>query len=338
MTRPLRFGILGCASIARRMMLPAFAEVPEAVPIAIASREREKAESFAAEFNIDATPDYHALLARDDIDAVYLPLPPAEHEHWALHALAAGKHVLCEKPLTTSLASAERLVTAAREHGRILAENWMFLQHRQLAVINTLITERGLGPLRLLRASFGFPALDAGNFRYRRELGGGALLDAGGYTLRVARHFLGDPLQLVGSVLETPAGSSVDRFGAALVTAGECGSAQLAFGFDTFYQCELQLWFANGRITAPRIFTAPPGLATEITLETTGGTEIVTVPADNHFAGSLRDFASRVAENRPDLSGLLAQARLVNEILISSTAGVPGNTGNTNSSCGSLHD
>lgn len=324
MTSPLRFGILGCASIARRMMLPAFAEVPEAVPVAIASREQEKAESFAAEFGIDAAPDYDALLARDDIDAVYLPLPPALHEHWALRALAAGKHVLCEKPLTTSLASAETLVAAAQSADCVLAENWMFLQHRQLTVIDTLIDERSLGPLRLLRASFGFPALAADNFRYRRELGGGALLDAGGYTLRVARRFLGDPLRLVGSVLDTPPASSVDRFGAALLTAGESGAAEIAFGFDTFYQCELQLWFANGRMTAPRIFTAPPGLTTEITLETAGGKETIAVPPDNHFAGSLRDFASRVTGKCPDYSGLLAQARLVDEILLSSAIGIPG--------------
>lgn len=333
MSPPLRFGILGCASIARRMMLPAFAEVPEAVPVAVASRCQEKAESFAAEFKIDAVPDYDTLLARDDIDAVYLPLPPALHEQWTLRALAAGKHVLCEKPLTTSLASAERLVTAARSAGRVLAENWMFLYHRQLEVIDALIAERRLGPLRLLRANFGFPALDAANFRYCRELGGGALLDAGGYTLRVARHFLGDSLRLVGCVLDTPTGSSVDRFGAALLSGGESGTAQLAFGFDTFYQCELQLWFTSGRITAPRIFTAPPGLATEIALETADGRETIVVAPDNHFAGSLRDFANRVAGNRPDLSGLLVQARLVDEILISSAAGVP-----SENSSRSLHD
>jgi predicted dehydrogenase len=315
------------------MMLPAFAEVPEAVPVAIASRRLETAESFAAEFKIDVAPNYDALLARDDIDAVYLPLPPALHEQWILRALAAGKHVLCEKPLTTSLASAERLVTAARSANRVLAENWMFLHHRQLVVINSLIAEHKLGPLRVLRANFGFPALDAANFRYRRELGGGALLDAGGYTLRVARHFLGDPLRLIGGVLETPTGSGVDRFGAALLSGRNAGTAQLAFGFDTFYQCELQLWFANGRITAPRIFTAPPGLATEITLETADGSQTIVAPPDNHFAGSLRDFANRVAGNCPDLSGLLAQARLVDEILISSAVSASGDN-----SSRSLHD
>jgi predicted dehydrogenase len=333
MTRPLRFGILGCASIARRMMLPAFAELTEAIPVAVAARDRDRAAAFAAEFGIAAAPDYDALLAREDVDAVYLPLPPALHEHWALRALAAGKHVLCEKPLATSLTSAERLVAAARQAGRVLAENWMFMAHRQLATIDALIADRRLGPLRLLRASFGFPALDPDNFRYRGDLGGGALLDAGGYTLRIARRFLGDPLRLVGGVLETPPGSTVDRFGSALL-AGDGATAQVAFGFDTYYQCELQLWLARGKITAPRIFTAPPGFTAEIVLETASGRETVTVPPDNHFAGSLRDFARRVAAGRPDFDGLLAQAGLVEEIFASqrghppAAAGLPQGPGN----------
>lgn len=311
MRAPLRFGILGAASIARRMMLPAFADVPEAVPVAIASRDRERAFAIASEFGLVAETDYEALLARDDIDAVYLPLPPALHETWALRALAAGKHVLSEKPLTTSLASAERLVAAAQSAGRVLAENWMFLHHRQLQTINGLVKRRDLGALRLLRASFGFPALDADNFRYRDEMGGGALLDAGGYTLRVARHFLGDRLTVLGAVLDKPQDSRVDRFGSGLLAAPGGATAQVAFGFDIFYQCELQLWFERGRIVAPRIFTPPAGFSPTLQIDSIAGTETLSAPPDNHFAGSLRDFTARVADGRPDHAGLLVQARLL---------------------------
>lgn len=313
MRAPLRFGILGAAAIARRMMLPAFAEVPEAVPVAIASRDRERAIAFATEFGLTAETDYDALLARDDIDAVYLPLPPALHEPWALRALDAGKHVLSEKPLTTSLASAERLTAAARSAGRVLAENWMFLHHRQLQSIDDLVATRNLGALRLLRASFGFPALDETNFRYRDELGGGALLDAGGYTLRVARRFLGDRLTVLGAVLDRPRNGGVDRFGSGQLAASDGASAQVAFGFDTFYQCELQLWFERGRIVAPRIFTAPAGFSPSLQIDTAAGTETLSVPPDNHFAGSLRDFTARVTEDRPDHDGLLVQARLLEQ-------------------------
>lgn len=307
----MRFGILGAASIARRMMLPAFVDVPEAQAVAVASRDKSRAEALASEFGIQAEHSYESLLARDDIDAVYIPLPPQLHESWALRALESGKHVLCEKPMTTSVASAERMVTAARAAGKVLAENWMFVFHRQLAEVDVLADAYNLGELRLLRASFGIPELDTDNFRYRATLGGGALLDVGGYPIRVARHFLGDSLEVVGSTLWTPEGSEVDRFGSILLAGEHAASAQLAFGFDVFYQCELQLWFARGKITAPRIFTAPPGHSPLIAVETSAERTDVEVSPDNHFSGALRDFVGRIREGKADFPGLLAQARLM---------------------------
>lgn len=306
----IRFGILGCASIARRMFAPAIAQVEEAKLVAVASRDPARAAQFAADFACAAVSDYHALLARDDIDAVYLPLPPALHETWAGHALAAGKHVLCEKPLATDLAATSRLVEAARRAGKVLEENWMFLHHRQLQFIKDRLASGQLGEIRLLRASFGFPPLPPDNFRYRAAMGGGALLDAGGYTLRIARELLGDPLTLLGSHLQTPPDSEVDRFGSALLLSSRSITAQLAFGFDSHYRCELEIWTANARLTAPRIFTAPPGFSPPVRIETGQGGEEHAIAEDNHFANALRHFIRRIARHDTACDGLLRQATL----------------------------
>lgn len=307
---PLRFGVLGCASIARRMTLPAMKSLPEIELVAVASRDAAKAWAFADEFNCVAAGGYEALLGRPDIDAVYLPLPPALHEHWVARALAVGKHVLCEKPAATDPASAQRMAAAAKASGRYLAENFMFLFHPQLQAIADLVAGGELGELRLLRATFGFPPLPDNDIRYQPELGGGALLDAGCYTFRVARHFLGDRLRVVGST-EARGDGGVDISGTALL-ADESGiSAQLAFGFDLFYQCELQLLLSRGRITAPRIFTAPPTFSPEILIETPRGRESVGVPPHNHFASSLRHFVQRVRAGATGAPGVVAQAELI---------------------------
>lgn len=306
----IRFGILGCASIARRMFAPALTEVDGAFLVAVASRNTTRAADFAKTFGCQAATSYDALLARDDIDAIYLPLPPSLHEHWAMRALAAGKHVLCEKPLTTGLAATRKLVECADRHNRVLAENWMFLHHRQMQTVFNILASGDLGEIKLLRATFGFPPLAADNFRYRADSGGGALLDAGGYTLRIARQLLGDPLEVLGAHLLTPPGSEVDRFGSALLLSPAGISAQVAFGFDCHYRCELEIWTGKGRLLAPRIFTAPPGFMPSIQIDRGTESETLNIPADNHFANAIRHFIGRIESQDRNHDDLLRQASL----------------------------
>lgn len=308
--RPLRFGVLGCASIAQRMTLPAMKTLSEAELVAVASRDPGKARAFADQFGCAAVAGYEALLQRPDIDAVYLPLPPALHEPWAIRALESGKHVLCEKPAAISLPSALRMAKAAEESGRLLTENFMFLFHPQIRAIEDIVSSGDFGELRLLRATFGFPPLPEGDIRYQAELGGGALLDAGCYTLRAARHFLGDSLEILGATLNCR-DNGLDTAGSALLADSSGRTAQLAFGFDMFYQCELLLLYTRGRITAPRIFTAPPHFSPEIVVETPGSQELVNVAPHNHFAASLQDFVRQVGAGAAGAPGLIAQAELM---------------------------
>jgi NDP-hexose-3-ketoreductase len=179
--RRVRIGVLGCADIAWRRMLPAMATVPGISIAAVSSRSPEKARRFADEFGAQPYTDHEAVLTSDDIDAVYLPLPTGMHADWAKKALAAGKHVLCEKPLTVTYPQAAELVAEAGRAGLRLMENFMFLHHSQHEEVRRTLTAGTIGELRTVNAAFGIPPLTPTDVRYDPALGGGALLDVGVY-------------------------------------------------------------------------------------------------------------------------------------------------------------
>lgn len=200
----LRIGIIGPSEIALRRFLPALEKAGKkfqfiAIGIASAeewfgdtskvsaevieaqkSNEMSKAKSFTDRFGGEIILGYNDLVSSPDIDAVYIPLPPALHYKWAKLALLNNKHVLVEKPSTTSLADTEDLISIATEKGLALHENYMFIFHSQLEEINNVVKNGEIGDIRLYRISFGFPRRTASDFRYNKLLGGGALLDAGG--------------------------------------------------------------------------------------------------------------------------------------------------------------
>ncbi|HEX4729081.1 MAG TPA: Gfo/Idh/MocA family oxidoreductase, partial [Jatrophihabitans sp.] len=174
---PIRIGVLGCSSIARRRMLPAMAADPSVGVVAIASRNPAAAAEVAGGYGCAAVTGYQALLERSDVEAVYAPLPLALHEEWADACLAAGKHLLLEKPMTADPAVTRRLLRRAERAGLVLMENVMFVQHRQHDAIRRLVADGLIGELRSLRAVFTIPALPDQDIRYQPELGGGALWD-----------------------------------------------------------------------------------------------------------------------------------------------------------------
>jgi xylose dehydrogenase (NAD/NADP) len=198
MKGPVRFGFLSTARINR--MLLAAAEKSEAVEVlAVASRERERAEAYAAEHEIDrAYGSYEELLADADIEAVYVSLPNSLHVEWSIKALEAGKHVLCEKPLTRHAAEAEAAFDAAESAGLVLMEAFMWRHSPQTAKLVQLAEGGVIGNLRLVRATFSFPVEGRRNIRLDPELGGGALMDVGTYCVSAARLLGGEPERVYG--------------------------------------------------------------------------------------------------------------------------------------------
>ncbi|MFD5453953.1 Gfo/Idh/MocA family protein [Streptomyces olivaceus] len=313
----LRLGLLGCAGIAQRRALPSLARLRDFALTAVASRDADKAKRFARRFGGEPVAGYEELLAREDLDAVYIPLPAALHAPWAARALEAGLHVLVEKPAAVTTEEANRLSRLARERGLVVMENFAFVHHSQQQSVRVLLAEGAIGELRSLSAEFAFPPLPDTDIRHLPELGGGSLLDAGVYPLRAARMFLGDDLQVTGATLRSHPEHQVDVAGAALLTGPSGVSAQVNFGFVHSYRCGYTLWGSAGRISLNRAYSAPDDFAPTLTLERDRRTEERRLAPDQQFTTLFRRFAAAI--RRGDVAGpahdVERQARLVEQIV-----------------------
>ncbi|WP_006346928.1 MULTISPECIES: Gfo/Idh/MocA family oxidoreductase [Streptomyces] len=314
---PVRMGVLGCADIALRRMLPAIAASDAARLTAVASRDAAKAERVAARFGCVGVQGYRALLERDDIDAVYVPLPPALHFEYVAEALLAGKHVLCEKPLCTTRAEAAELMELARRQRRTLAENFMFLHHSQHAGVRSLVDAGAIGELEVLSGSFGVPPLDPTGFRYAPSLGGGALLDVGVYPLRTAQLYLSGEPEVLAATLRVDEATGVDVAGTALLCAPDGVAAQLEFGFRHSYRSRYALWGSEGRLSVERAYTPPEQLKPVVRLQQQDRLTELAMPADHQVRNALAAFAAAVLAGRNGPVGedaSLLQARLVEDV------------------------
>lgn len=174
MAQKLRWGIMGCAQIATNSVMPAIQESESGIIAAVASRGLEKSSAVAAEFGIEkAYGSYEELLADQEIDAVYIPLPNHLHREWVIRAAEAGKHVLCEKPIALNSAEAAEMVEACRKAGVHLAEAYMYRHHPRIAELQDIIARGEIGELRSIRGTFTYnDAGDTTNIRFKSAWGG----------------------------------------------------------------------------------------------------------------------------------------------------------------------
>lgn len=315
----IRIGVLGCANIAERFMLPAINQSDHFILAGISSRSKEKADLFADTFNTEAYYSYDSLL-RSKIDAVYIPLPTGLHYEWIKKALNVGLHVLSEKSLATNLDQVKELNQLAKVKRLALVENFQFRFHKQLKFIHNQIQEGQLGEIKLLRTSFGFPPFnDKDNIRYQKNLGGGALLDAGAYTIKVSQIFLGDGIYVDSASLVKPSNAEVDIWGSAYLKQKEGHlTAQIGFGFDNFYQNTLEIWGTKGKLNANRIFTAGPGIKAKVIIENNHGTQEHYLSEDNHFINMLNHFNRLInigSKLEIEYWQNVNQARLISELI-----------------------
>jgi predicted dehydrogenase len=225
---PVRWGVLSTARINDKLLAGARAS-GEVEMLAVASRDQPRAEAYAREHGIErAYGSYAALLADDAIEAVYVSLPNSMHVEWSIRALEAGKHVLCEKPMSSRVGDVERAFDAAERSGRLLAEAFMYRHNPQIKRLAALVDEGAIGRLRLVRASFGYHLEDPGNVRLRHELDGGALMDVGCYCVSAARLLCGEPERVQGE--QVLGGDGVDamfagtlRFAGDVLAHFDCG-------------------------------------------------------------------------------------------------------------------
>jgi predicted dehydrogenase len=196
-----RWGILGAANFAQNRMAPAIHAAKGAQLVALATSDPAKAVGFQAFCpELDVMTDYDALLGRDDIDAIYVPLPNHLHVEWAIKAMRAGKHVLVEKPIAMTAAQIDDLIALRDETGLLCAEAYMIVQHPQWIRTKQLLSEGAIGELIHVDTHFSYNNTDMGNIRNRPETGGGSIRDIGVYTYGSARWATGqEPVEITNT-------------------------------------------------------------------------------------------------------------------------------------------
>ena len=197
----LRFGILSTARIGRELVVPAIQDAENCVVTAIASRDLAKARAMADRFGAPhAFGSYEEMLASDFVDAVYIPLPTSQHVEWSLKAAEAGKHMLCEKPISLKANEIERLIAARDRHNVLIAEAFMVTYAPVWLKVRELLKEQAIGELRHVQGAFTYFNRDPSNMRNIPELGGGALPDIGVYPTITTRFVTGAEPQRVQAV------------------------------------------------------------------------------------------------------------------------------------------
>jgi xylose dehydrogenase (NAD/NADP) len=305
----LRLGLVSTANINRAVIGGAAAT--DAVEIAaVASRDGARAEAYAAEHGIPrAHGSYEALFADPDVDAVYVSLPNSLHVEWSVRALEAGKHVLCEKPLTRRPEEAEAAFDVAERAGRILAEGFMWRHLPQTLRLQELLADGVVGEVRFVRSAFSFALGHTVDVRLQGSLDGGGLMDVGCYCVSAMRLVAGEPVSV--SARRVIGGEDVDvRFTG---TAAFSGGALASFdcGIDMAPRAELEVVGAEGVL-----FVVDPWKNTVpgIRLVRADGEETIEVPTADPYACELKDFAAAVRGDAPPRFGrddAVAQARVL---------------------------
>jgi predicted dehydrogenase len=313
----IRLGIIGASDIAFRRFLPSLKQNQEFEYVGVASRNIKNTERFVQEYGGKGFGSYDELIMSDEVNALYIPLPPALHFEWAKKSLKNNKHVFLEKPFTTTLKESTDLIELAQQKNLVLHENYMFQYHSQLKTIIKMLKEQAIGELRQIRIAFGFPIRSSNDFRYNKELGGGALLDCGGYTVKLATLLLGDSVKIVASTLNYEKQFNVDFFGSATLINNKKITAQIAFGMDNSYKCELEIWGSIGCIRAPRIFTASTDFNPEIHCELRNDKKVIKLDADDQFLNSITYFGECMNSHiirKEAYKNIIQQAKLMEKI------------------------
>jgi D-xylose 1-dehydrogenase (NADP+, D-xylono-1,5-lactone-forming) len=299
-----RWGVLGAARI-NQQVLEGAALAEGASVVAIAARDRERAQAQADTFSIPAVHgSYDELLADPAVEVVYIPLPNQLHVDWSVRALEAGKHVLCEKPLARSEAEARRAFAAARSAGRLLMEAFMWRHTPQTRRLTELLAQRAVGRVRMVRATFGFLLEGEADVRLSPELEGGALMDVGCYCVSAARLAAGEPVHVRA---EQVARDGVDVRLAATMRFADDVLAVIDCALDAPLGHRLSIAGDAGELVLDDPFHArSPGILHNGTL--------IEVPYANPYAVQVENFSAAVRGEAEPLLGAadaIAQAAAI---------------------------
>ena len=298
----VRWGLLSTANINRRV-IPAIRASRRGHLVGVASRSLASAEHYAAHWEIPrAFESYEAMLASDEVDAVYISLPNHLHAEWTINALQAGKHVLCEKPFALSLADVDAMIAAAHQCGRVLAEAFMYRHHPQTKIVGEWVRSGRLGQISLVRSLFNFNMGTRDNVRLVPEWGGGCLWDVGVYPLSFAQYVMGGPPEWVsGSQWLGESGVDESFVGQMAYAGGRL--AQISSAFRTPFLTQAEIIGTEGRLLLNRPFTMLDETRELLFFRHEGQPEHISVPEQELYRGEIADMHAAILDGeRPYLT------------------------------------
>lgn len=302
MADQVRIGILGAARIAPSALIRPAQNVPQAVVTAIAARDPQRAKAFASKHHIPRVfASYDALLADPDLDAVYIPLPNGLHYAWTLKALEAGKHILCEKPFAANAAEAEQMAEAAERSGKVVVEAFHYRYHPLGLRMKEVVTSGQLGKIQHIETWMCFPLPLFNDIRYRYDLAGGALMDAGCYAVNMLRLLAGSEPEVVSAQAKL-ASPQVDR----------AMRAEMRFADGSTGRITCSMWSKSllhigarvqGELGEMTVFNpVMPAFYHHLKIRTKAGTRVERFSREATYVYQLRAFVSNILEGTPVLT------------------------------------
>jgi predicted dehydrogenase len=316
----VRWGILSTADIGMAKVTPAIQRAQGAQVVAIASRDAARSRAAADRLGIPAAyASYEALLAADDVDAVYVPLPNDQHAEWTIKAAEAGKHVLCEKPLAMSAAQAEEMAAACTQHGVKLQEAFMYRHHPTWVEAVRLVRSGAIGTLQAVQTWFSYFNDDPQNIRNRVEHGGGALMDIGCYPVNLSRMlFDAEPVAVASRVRRDPA-MGIDTLTSAVLEFPGGGQSSFAVCIRCEPSQHVTIVGSTGLIDIDIPFNIPWDEETRIHLTSDGGApRTLTFPQANQYTIQAELFGRAIVDGTEvvvPVSDAVANLRVMDEIL-----------------------
>jgi predicted dehydrogenase len=316
------WGILSTARI-NELVLAGARKSDRVQMVAVGSRDQARGEAYAKEHGLErAYGSYQELIEDTDVQAVYISLPNDGHVEWSIRALRAGKHVLCEKPLTRHADEAEEAFAVAERERRLLMEAFMWRHHPQISRLEELIADGAVGEVKLIRAVHSFTADHPRDIRLLTELDGGALMDVGCYCAHAARHLAGEPVRVFGEPVRNESGVDV-RFAGTMLLPGDV-LAELSAGFDTPEIHQLEVIGDSGSLFLEdpwHGWTAP-----WIKLRTEAGFEEIRLEPADPYQLELENLSDAILGEAEPLLGrrdAVAQARALEALYASAERGEP---------------
>jgi predicted dehydrogenase len=322
----VKWGILSTAKIGREKVIPAMQNGEFCNIVAIASENKERLAAEADRLGIPVIYDsYQELLDDREIDAVYIPLPNHLHVPWAIKAIEADKHVLCEKPIGLSSAGAMQLLNASKQKPHLkVMEAFMYRFHPQWQHAKRLVAEGGIGDLKSIQSSFSYYNVDPANIRNQKDAGGGGMMDIGCYCISLSRFIFGKEPEGVLGIIEYDQTLEIDRFASGILDFGN-GTSTFTCSTQLVPYQRVNILGTTARIEIEIPFNAPPDRPTRIWVHSKNGSEEISFPSVDQYTIQGDLFSKAILYNTSvptDLEDAVQNMKVIEAIFESSEQAV----------------